>query len=150
MPPDGQWKQICVAHFMGCLSNTERNTSVDRGTVMGSRFDGKRSVQHFQSLLHADEAKPPARFCGYIVKAHARIADREMNLTGRSPQSHFEVANATMFGGIAEGFLQNSEKAKRNVGRQSSRQIVGSEINLHFLLLLEFVTEAFRSCGKTK
>ena len=120
---------------------------MDRGTVLGSRLDGKRSIQHFQSLLHADEAKAPARFYGFfLVKAHARITDREMNLAGRSPQSHFEVANATVFGGIAEGFLQNPEEAKRNVGRQNGRQIVGLEINLHFLLRLEFVAEAFRSC----
>jgi hypothetical protein len=54
------------------------------------------------------------------------------------------VANAAVFDGIAEGFLQNSKEAKRNAGRQSGRQVVGSEINLHFLLRLEFLTEAFR------
>ena len=124
---------------------------MDPGTVIGSRLDGKRSVQHFQSLLHADEAKAPARFYGFfLVKADARIIDREMDLAGRSPQSHFEVANATVFGGIAEGFLQNSEEAKRHVGRQNGRHIVSPEINLHFLLRLEFVTEAFRSCRKAE
>jgi uncharacterized NAD(P)/FAD-binding protein YdhS len=104
--------------------------------------DSIENVQHFQSLLHADEAKPLARLCGLAVKAHARIANREMNLTGRSPQSHFEVPNPTVFGRIAEGFLQNSEEAKRHVRRQSVRQIVNSEINFHFLLLPKFLTEA--------
>ena len=40
-------------------------------------------------------AKPPACRCGFSIKTQARMADRELNLTGRSPQSHFEVANAT-------------------------------------------------------
>ena len=123
---------------------------MDCGTVLGSRLDEKCSVQHFQSLLHADEAKPPACLCSFSFKTQARIADRELNLTGRSPQSHLEVANATVFGGIAESFLQNSEEAKRNVQRQSSRQSVASEINFHFLLRFEFLTEAFRSHSKTK
>jgi len=123
---------------------------VDRGTVLGSRLDGKCSVQHFQSLRHADEAKPPACLCGFSIETQARIADRELNLTRRSPQSHLEVANATVFGGIAESFLQNSEEAKRNVRRQRGRQIVASEINFHFLLRFEFLTEAFRRHSKTK
>ena len=103
---------------------------MDRGTVLGSRLDGKCSVQHFQSLLHADEAKPPACLCGLSIKTQARIADRELNLTGRSPQSHLEVANAIVFGGIAESFLQNSEKPKMSggkaVGRSSLRKSIST------------------------
>ena len=56
------------------------HTSVDRGAVLGSRFDGKRSIQKFQTLLHADKAKPSVRLCTFDVKAHPRIPDREMNL----------------------------------------------------------------------
>ena len=123
---------------------------MDRGTVIGSRLDGKRSVQHFQSFLHTNEAKPPASFCGFIVKAHPRITDREMNLTGRSPQSHFEVPYSTVFRGIVQGFLQNSEEAKRDVRRQRAWQIVGCEVNFHFLLLAEFSAEACDGRNKTQ
>jgi hypothetical protein len=41
---------------------------------------GKRSVQHLQRLLHADEAKPPACLCCFAAKACAGVPDREMNL----------------------------------------------------------------------
>src|SRR5208282_4134998 len=108
------------------------------------------SVQQFQSLLHADEAKPPARLCGFAVKAGARIANREMNLIGRSPQPHFEVPNPTVFRRIVQGFLQNSEEAKRNVRRQFARQIVVSEVYLRFLLLSKFLTESSHGRSDTK
>jgi len=64
------------------------------------------------------EAKPSGRPCPFAIKARARIANREMNLTQRSPQSHFELAYPTVFGRIVEGFLQNSEEAKGNGRRQ--------------------------------
>jgi hypothetical protein len=85
---------------------------VDRGTTLELRFDCKRSVQEFQPLLHADEAKPSALLCRFRVKAHAGIRNREMNLTRRCPQSHFEVPYSTVFCRIAQGFLQNSERGK--------------------------------------
>ena len=49
------------------------------------RFDGESSIQEFQTLLHADEAKPSARLCGFDIKAHARIGDREVHLIRCSP-----------------------------------------------------------------
>ena len=61
------------------------HTGVDRGTALELRFDGESPIQEFQTLLHTDEAKPSARLCGFDIKAHARIADREMNLFRRSP-----------------------------------------------------------------
>ena len=69
-------------------------------------------MQEFQTLLHADEAKPSARLCGFDIKAHARIADREMNLIRCSPQSHFEVPYSTVFCRVMQSFLQHSEEAK--------------------------------------
>jgi len=85
---------------------------------------------------------PRLAFAASMSKPRARIANREMNVTGGSPQSHFEVPNPTVFGRIVKGFLQNSEEGKENVGGRGAGQIVGSEINLHFLLLPEFLTEA--------
>ena len=70
---------------------------MDRGTALELRFDGEGAIQEFQTLLHADEAKPPARLGGFDIKAHARIADREMDLIGCSPQLHFEVSYSTVF-----------------------------------------------------
>jgi hypothetical protein len=64
-----------------------------------------------------------------------------MNFTRRSPQSHFEVSNPAVFCRIVEGFLQNSEEAKRSVWRQRAWQIVALEVNLHVLLLAELFAE---------
>ncbi len=65
-----------------------------------------------------------------------------MNLPLRSPQAYFEVSYATVFRRIVEGFLQNSEEAKRDIRRQRAGQIVGFEVNLHLLLLPKFLAEA--------
>jgi hypothetical protein len=65
-----------------------------------------------------------------------------MNLIRRSPQSHFDVLYATVFCRIVEGFLQNSEEAKRSVRRERAGQIVDLEVNLHVLLLAKFFAEA--------
>jgi len=123
---------------------------VDRGTALGLRFDGKRSVQDFQPLLHADEAKPSAFLSRFIVKARAGIRNREMNLTRRSPQLHFEVPYPTVFCRVVEGFLQNSEEAERNVRRQRAGQIVDFEVNLHLLLLAELLAETSHGRSNTQ
>lgn len=65
-----------------------------------------------------------------------------MNFIRRSRQLHLDVPNPNVFRRIVEGFLENSEKAKRNVRRQRTGQIVGSEVNLSVLLLGEFLAEA--------
>ena len=70
---------------------------MDRGASLGLRFDGKGSVQKFQPLLHADEAKPPALLCRFAVKACAGIPNRQMNLLRSSPQSQLEVPYPTVF-----------------------------------------------------
>src|ERR1700733_2599960 len=80
----------------GVLSYTERNTSMDRGTVLRSRFDGKCSVQHFQSLLHADEAKPLALFCRVDVKTGSKVANRKTDIGRCLPEPHFEVPHPAM------------------------------------------------------
>ena len=85
---------------------------MDRGTTLELGFDGKRSIQEFQTLLHADEAKPSARLCRSDVKANAGVTNREMNLIRRSPQFNLEVPDPTVFCRIMQGFLQNSEEAK--------------------------------------
>ena len=131
-------------------ARTERHSSVDRGTTLGMRFDCKRSVHHFHSLVHADEAKPRARLCRFLVKPCAGILNREMNLIRRSPQSHFKVSYSTVFRRIVEGFLQNSEEAQRNVRRQVARQIVDVEVNLNFLLLGELLAEASDGSSNTQ
>ena len=64
-----------------------------------------------------------------------------MNLFRRSPQSHFKVPYPTVFCRIVQSLLQYSEEAKGNVRRQRDWQIVGFEVNLHFLLLAEFLAE---------
>ena len=88
------------------------HTGMDRGTALELRFDGEGPIQEFQTLLHADEAKPPARLRGFDIKAHARIADREMDLIGRSPQSHFEVSYSTVFCRVMQSLLQHSKETK--------------------------------------
>ena len=92
-----------------------RHTGVDRGTALELRFDGESSIQEFQTLLHADEAKPSASLCGFDIEAHARIADREVNLIRYSPQSHFDAPYSTVFRRVMESLLQHSEEAKSNV-----------------------------------
>ena len=114
---------------------------MDRGTTLELGFDRKLSIQEFQTLLHADEAKPSARLCRTNVKAGAGVANREMNLIRRSPQFDFEVPYPAVFCRILQGFLQNSEEAKRSVWRQRAWEIVGLEVNLHLLLLAEFFAE---------
>src|ERR1700734_419383 len=37
------------------------HTGVERGTALGLRCDGQGPIQEFQTLLHADEAKPRVR-----------------------------------------------------------------------------------------
>jgi len=44
-----------------------------------------------------------------------------------------------------KGLLQNSEKAKRNVWRQTAPQIVCVNVNLHILLFAELPAEASHS-----
>jgi hypothetical protein len=70
-------------------------------------------------------------------QTRAGVANREINLIRRSPQSHFEVPYPTVFCRIVEGILQDSEEAKRNVRRQRAGQVVVFEFNLHLLLLGE-------------
>ena len=94
---------------------------MDRGTVLELRFDGKRSVQNFQSLLHADKAKPSATLCLSDVKARAEVSNRKMNFIWRSPQSDFKVPCTTVFCRVVQGFLQYPEEAKGNVPRQRDR-----------------------------
>jgi hypothetical protein len=65
-----------------------------------------------------------------------------MDLTRRSPQSHFEVPHSTVLRRIVESFLQNSEEAQRNVRGQRAWQILEFEVNLRFLLLPELLAEA--------
>ena len=114
---------------------------MDRCTSFGLRFNQKCSIQSFQPLPHADEAKSSRRLCAFDVKTSAGVTNREMNFTRRSPQAHFEVSYAAVFRRIVEGFLQNSEETKRSVWRQEAWQIVGLEVNLHVLLLAEFFAE---------
>ena len=123
---------------------------MDGGTTIGLRLDGKRSLQQFQSLLHADEAKPSARLCRFPVKAHAGIPHSEMNLVRSSPQLHFEVPYPTVLCGIVEGFLEHPVEAKRNVRRHGAWQIVALEVNLYFLYLAEFSTEASHGHSKAQ
>ena len=73
-----------------------------------------------------------------------------MNLIRRSPQFNFEVAYPTVFCRVMQGFLQNSEEAKRNVRRQRDWQIVDFAVNLHFLLLAEFSAEASHGRSDTQ
>src|SRR5438309_9820851 len=116
-----------------------RRTQPNRGTT----------IHKLQSFLHADETQPSARLCRFAVKACAGILNREMNLIRRSPQSNFEVPYPTVFCGIMEGFLQNSEEAKRSVWRHRAGKIMGLEVNLQFLLLAEFLAEASHRASNT-
>ena len=59
-----------------------------------------------------------------------------------SPQLHFEAPDPAVFCRIVEGFLQNSEEAKRNVRRQRGWQIADFEVDLHLLLLPELLAES--------
>ena len=61
------------------------------------------------------KTKPPALQCGFQVKARAGIADREMNLTRRSPQAHFEALCPAMLRRVVQGLLQDAKKAKGNL-----------------------------------
>jgi hypothetical protein len=54
--------------------------SADRSATLVLGFDRKRTVQQFESLLHADEAKPSGLLRRFTVKADTRVANREMNL----------------------------------------------------------------------
>src|SRR5205809_4887527 len=95
-----------------------------------------------QPFLHADEAKSSAFLCRFAIKSCAGVADRKMNLIRLSPQSRFDPPHPTVFRRIVEGFLQNTEEAKRNVRRQRAGQIVTSQVDLHVLPLAEFFAEA--------
>jgi hypothetical protein len=64
----------------GIVSRTERDVSADRSATLVLGFDRKRTVQQFESLLHADEAKPSGLLRRFTVKADTRVANREMNL----------------------------------------------------------------------
>ncbi len=44
---------------------------MDRGTAIGVRFDGKRSIHQSQPFLHTDKPNPATLFCGFTVKARA-------------------------------------------------------------------------------
>ena len=55
---------------------------------------------------------PRLALAGFDVKAHARIADREMNLIRRSPQSHLEVPYSTVLCRVMQSFLQHAEEAQ--------------------------------------
>src|SRR6266550_4411835 len=68
---------------------------------------------------------PSALLYRFAVKAYAGVVNHKMNLIRRSRQLHLDVPNPTVFRRIVEGFLENSEKAKRNVRRQRTGQIVG-------------------------
>ena len=123
---------------------------MDRSTTLGLRFDGKRTPQQFEPFLHADEAQTSVFLGPLYVKARARIPNRKMNLAGRSPQLHFKVRNPAMLRGVMERFLQNPEETERNVRRRWAWQIVSFEVDLHFLLLCEFATEASHGDGNTQ
>jgi len=100
--------------------------------------------------LHADKAQAATLLGGFAVKAHAGIPHSEMNLVRSSPQLHFEVLFPTVLCGIVEGFLEHPVEAERNVRRQGACQIVALEVNLYFLYLAEFSTEASHGDSKTQ
>lgn len=72
-----------------------------------------------------------------------------MNLLRGSPQSYLEVPYPAVLHRIVEGFLQYSKEAKRSVRRQTAGQIVGLEVNLHFLLLAELSAETSHGRSNT-
>src|SRR5215831_3262704 len=80
---------------------TKRRSRTDRGAAHGSRLDRKVTVYQFHPLLHACETKPLAFFFGFGVEARTGIADCQMNLIGRSPEMHFDVAHSAVFRRIA-------------------------------------------------
>src|SRR5271156_3293686 len=108
---------------------------MDLGATLDLGFDGKDSVQEFQTLLHADEAKPSARLGCLDVKAHARIDNREMKLLRCPPQSNFDQPFSTVLCRVIQSLLQDPEKAKRNLRGQGTWQIMCFEIIFHFLFL---------------
>ena len=73
-----------------------------------------------------------------------------MDLVRCSPQSHLEVPHSTVLCRVMQSFLQHSKKAEGNLGGQGSWQILCLEINLHFLLLAEFLAEAPQRRSETQ
>src|SRR5580704_13366844 len=145
---DASYRLLC--RTCRIASGTKRHASVDGGTTLRLRVDGKRSVHQLQPLLHADETKTLAILCCFEVKARTGILNREMNLIRRSRQAYFELSYSTVFRRIVQGFLRNSEQAQRNVRRQRAEQVVGFEVNLHLLLRGEFFAEASHGHSNTQ
>ena len=85
---------------------------VDGGTALGLRFDGRIPFRSFRRSCMLIRPSPRLAFVASTIKAHALIADGEMNLIRCSPQSHFEVPYSTVFGRIVQSFLQHSKEAK--------------------------------------
>jgi len=112
-------------------------------------FDRKRSIQHFQPLLHADEAKPSTLFCYFGVKTYTGITDNKIYSIQRSPHLHLKALRAAVFGRIVERFLQNSEQAKRNVWRQRDGQIVDLSAK-EFALLAYFIAHPVETLSRDR
>ena len=81
---------------------TERNASADRRTTFGLRVDGKVSLHQLQPLLNAVETKPFDFPCRFEVKAHATIADRQLNLIRCCSQSSIELPHTAMLHRIVQ------------------------------------------------
>src|SRR5580658_2705240 len=75
---------ICGDHFHWNLNGYLR-------AARQLRSNRDRAVHQPDSFLHADQTQTSAFHCCFKVKAHAGVANREMNLTRRSPELHGEV-----------------------------------------------------------
>ena len=73
-----------------------------------------------------------------------------MNLIVRSPRLHFKSLYPAVPNGIAESFLQHTEEAKRNVGRQIAWQIMHFAADLHPLLLSVFPAKSFHRYSRAQ
>lgn len=69
------------------------------------RFDREFAVHELQSLTHADEAEPSSCIGCSEVEPLSSVADHEMDLIQRSPQSYLETLDSTVFRRIVERFL---------------------------------------------
>ncbi len=94
--------------------------------------------------------RPRLSLAASLSKPTPESPHSEMNLVRSSPQLHFEVPYPTVLCGIVESFLEHPVQAERNVRRQGAWQIVALEVNLYFLYLAEFSTEASHGNSKTQ
>jgi hypothetical protein len=69
-----------------------------------------------------------------LVKANTVITNRELNLRRGPFEFHREVPYAAVLNRILQGFLQDSEQAKRNFPGNAAGHARVGEINLHLLL----------------